>query len=74
MSYYLYENWQAGPHKAVLHKSACRFCNDGSGIRGGTDPRFGKWHGPFSNLGDARSMQGRLRVEIRIDHTCVSRR
>ena len=26
---YLYENWQAGPHKTVLHRGSCAFCNNG---------------------------------------------
>lgn len=72
MGYFLYENWQAGPHKAVLHDGACPFCNNGRGFRGGTDPRYGKWHGPFSSLATARAAQGRLRVKSRLEHACVA--
>src|SRR6195256_1158289 len=27
--YYIYENWAAGPHKAVLHRGTCGQCNAG---------------------------------------------
>jgi hypothetical protein len=33
--YYMYENWQAGPHKAVVHVGTCGFCKDGNGRAGG---------------------------------------
>src|SRR5437588_4945453 len=29
--YYIYENWAAGPHKAVLHRGSCGQCNAGKG-------------------------------------------
>src|SRR5437867_6205781 len=29
--YYVYENWSAGPHKAVLHRGSCGQCNAGKG-------------------------------------------
>lgn len=32
MTFYIYENWQAGPHKAVLHTGPCGHCNDGQGF------------------------------------------
>jgi hypothetical protein len=60
MAYFIYENWRAGPHKVVLHADACGSCNNGEGIGGGTDPRNGKWHGPFSTLAQARSAHDRL--------------
>ena len=31
MTYYIYENWQAGPHKAKIHQSSCGHCNGGLG-------------------------------------------
>lgn len=71
MTYFIYENWRAGPHKAVLHIDVCPFCNSGRGIGGGTDPRNGKWHGPFSRLAQASSAQRRLHVDARIEHACV---
>jgi hypothetical protein len=54
VSYYVYENWQAGPHKSVIHSDECGFCNHGAGpapadtIRGthsGTAPAT-----PFNKL------------------------
>src|SRR5436309_2904690 len=30
-SFYIYENWQAGSHKAVIHRSDCPYCNNGKG-------------------------------------------
>ncbi len=55
MSYYIYENWQAGPHKAVIHVGSCGFCNDGEGRAGGYDPRHAKWLGPYETLDAARN-------------------
>ncbi len=50
MRLYVYENWQAGPHKAVIHRGSCGYCNDGAGVAGGYDPRHAEWHGPFDTL------------------------
>jgi hypothetical protein len=69
--YYIYENWQAGPHKAVLHHAMCGFCKDGRGLGGGSDPRHGKWHGPFFDLPAGRDAQEGLRVDVRIQCRCV---
>lgn len=60
MAYYIYENWQAGPHKAVLHRGTCGHCNDGRGRAGGYDPNHAKWHGPFQTIEDARSFSKSL--------------
>jgi hypothetical protein len=60
MSFYIYENWQAGPHKAVIHVGNCGFCNDGKGRAGGYDPRHAKWHGPYETLDLARSASAGL--------------
>lgn len=72
MSYYLYENWQAGPHKAVLHAGACAFCNNGRGLAGGSNPKHGKWLGPYSTLADARAKQRALAVKVRKECRCVT--
>jgi hypothetical protein len=72
MSYYLYENWQAGPHKAVLHSAGCGFCNSGRGRAGGYDPKHGKWHGPYHELADARAAQRAMPVKLRKECRCVS--
>jgi hypothetical protein len=52
--FYVYENWQAGPRKAVIHKGSCGHCNEGNGLSGSYDPKHAKWHGPFESLGAAR--------------------
>ena len=31
VNFYIYENWLAGPHKIVLHRSTCGQCNHGKG-------------------------------------------
>jgi hypothetical protein len=72
MSYYIYENWQAGPHKAVVHRGSCGYYKDGRGVRGGTDPRHGRWHGPYSSLDAARQAAGRLaNVVVQTECRCV---
>ena len=48
--FWIYENWQAGPHKAVIHREECGHCNQGNGVRGGSDPSHGQWHGPYETL------------------------
>ncbi len=52
--FYIYENWQAGPRKAFIHRGSCGHCNDGGGVSGSYDPKHAKWHGPFESLGAAR--------------------
>jgi len=71
VSYYIYENWQAGPHKAVVHLASCAFCNDGRGLAGGSDPKHGKWHGPYSSLNAARSAQAALHPKVVKECRCV---
>ena len=74
MKYYIYENWQAGPHKAIVHAVHCPFCNDGNGRSHGMyDPKHGAWHGPFASLEDAHR-QSRLLAGVveRHDHSCVA--
>jgi len=44
---------------------------DGQGLAGGSDPKHGKWHGPFSDLLEARRAQGALRAQIRKECRCV---
>lgn len=72
MSYFIYENWQAGPHKAVLHFGSCGFCNNGRGLAGGSDPKHGEWHGPIASLTEARAKQKGMRVETRKECRCIS--
>ena len=60
MTYYVYENWRAGPHKVVIHHATCGSCNSGQGARGGTDPANGRWHGPYDTIAKARLAQRQL--------------
>ena len=63
MTYYIYENWQAGPHKAVIHSGSCAYCNDGRGRSNGAyDRAHGKWHGPYDDLNAAQQAQQELCV------------
>ena len=73
MTFHIYENWRAGTHKAVVHHATCPFCNHGQGLRGGTDPENGRWHGPYASLDEARHAQQQFRVDQRTEHHCVSR-
>ena len=51
--YWVYHNRQAPERGVIIHRGNCRDCQHGQGKRGGTDPRHGQWHGPFSTLQDA---------------------
>src|ERR1700730_6414943 len=71
--FYVYENWQAGPHRAVIHHARCGFCNDGEGRAGGYDPQHARWHGPFETIDKARNAsQTLLGVVDRRECRCVS--
>lgn len=73
MAYFIYENWQAGPHKAVLHTGSCAFCKDGQGLAGGSDPKHGQWHGPFGSLAEARTWHKEMRVAVHKECRCITR-
>jgi 4-hydroxy-tetrahydrodipicolinate synthase len=70
--FFVYENWLAGPHKIVLHRSTCSQCNHGKGRPAGHDANHAKWHGPYGTLAEARAvahdMQGIL---IRSECKCI---
>ena len=70
--FFVYENWLAGPHKIVLHRSTCGQCNHGKGRPAGHDANHAKWHGPYATLAEARGvphdMQGIL---IRSVSKCI---
>jgi hypothetical protein len=72
MRFYVYENWQAGPHKAVIHRGSCGHCKEGHGKVGGYDPEHAHWHGPFSTIEEARDASDALRdVVIHLEDRCV---
>jgi 4-hydroxy-tetrahydrodipicolinate synthase len=70
--FYIYENWHAGPHKAVLHRAACGQCNSGKGRPAGHDANHARWHGPFATLTEAReASQHMAGVLIRSECKCI---
>jgi len=71
--FYVYENWAAGPHKAILHRSSCGQCSSGKGRPAGHDPNHSRWHGPYGNLAEAREASHQMPgVLIRSECKCVA--
>jgi 4-hydroxy-tetrahydrodipicolinate synthase len=71
--FYVYENWAAGPHKAMLHRASCGQCNSGKGRPAGHDPNHSRWHGPYGNLTEAREATHHMEgVLIRSECKCVA--
>jgi 4-hydroxy-tetrahydrodipicolinate synthase len=72
VDFYIYENWLAGPHKIVLHRSSCGQCNHGKGRPAGHDANHARWHGPFTTLAEARdSAHNMAGVLIRSECKCI---
>ena len=72
VNFYIYENWLAGPHKIVLHRSSCGQCNHGKGRPAGHDANHARWHGPYSTLAEAReTSQAMSGVLIRSECKCI---
>jgi 4-hydroxy-tetrahydrodipicolinate synthase len=72
VDFYIYENWLAGPHKIVVHRSNCGQCNHGKGRPAGHDANHAKWHGPFTTLSDARDAAHNMAgVLIRSECKCI---
>ena len=70
--FYIYENWLAGPHKIVLHRSTCSQCNHGKGRPAGHDPNHSRWHGPYVTLAETRDASHNMTsVLIRSECKCV---
>jgi 4-hydroxy-tetrahydrodipicolinate synthase len=70
--FYVYENWAAGPHKAILHRASCGQCSSGKGRPSGHDPSHSKWHGPYGNAAAAREATHQMPgVLIRSECKCV---
>src|SRR5277367_2355707 len=71
--FYIYENWAAGPHKAMLHRASCGQCNSGKGRPAGHDPNHSRWHGPYGSLAGAREATHQMAgVLIRSECKCVA--
>lgn len=68
--FYIYENWRARGHKAVIHRGTCKFCNNGAGLFTGTNPENGKWIGPFNEIIEAHLVAQRTGGRVSI-HNCV---
>jgi hypothetical protein len=72
VNFFIYENWLAGPHKIVLHRSSCSQCNHGKGRPAGHDANHSRWHGPYASLSEARNTShGMANVLIRSECKCV---
>jgi 4-hydroxy-tetrahydrodipicolinate synthase len=70
--FYVYENWIAGPHKIVLHRSGCGQCNHGKGRPVGHDANHARWHGPYPTLTEAREASHHMPgVLIRSECKCI---
>src|ERR1700720_1680120 len=71
--FYIYENWAAGPHKAILHRASCGQCSSGKGRPTGHDANHSRWHGPYGNLTAAREATHQMAgVLIRSECKCVA--
>src|SRR5579863_10220255 len=72
VNFYIYENWLAGPHKIVLHRSSCGQCNHGKGRPSGHDANHARWHGPYATLTEARDASHTMTgVLIRSECKCI---
>lgn len=70
--FFVYENWAAGPHKAVLHRSTCGQCNSGKARPAGHSSNHARWHGPYTTLAEARQITQTLpSVLIRSECKCI---
>ena len=72
VDFYIYENWLAGPHKIVVHRSSCGQCNHGKGRPAGHDANHARWHGPYATLAEAREVAHNMAgVLIRSECKCI---
>ena len=72
VQFFIYENWLAGPHKIVLHRSTCGQCNHGKGRPAGHDANHARWHGPYATLAESREASHSMaNVLIRSECKCV---
>jgi 4-hydroxy-tetrahydrodipicolinate synthase len=70
--FFIYENWAAGPHKAVVHRSTCGQCGNGKARPAGHSPNHSRWHGPYGTLAEARQVTHTLpNVLIRSECKCI---
>ena len=73
-SFWLYESWGSGPRRATIHVGSCGFCKEGRGSRErGSRLTYGRWHGPFAYLAEAR-WNAEVPPSAIIEHRCCARR
>jgi len=71
-AFFVYENWAAGPHKAVVHRSSCGQCSNGKARPAGHSANQSRWHGPYATLAEARQVTQTLpNVLIRSECKCI---
>lgn len=71
-SFFVYENWAAGPHKAVVHRASCGHCGSGKARPAGHSANHARWHGPYATLAEARQVTQTLpNVLIRSECKCI---
>ena len=68
--YWVYQNWRARGHRAVIHASDCSFCNAGRGLQSGTRSDNGAWHGPFNRFAKADAFAHTVGGAI-TQHSCI---
>jgi len=74
LTFFLYESWQAGPHKLVLHRSTCGACRSGTGHPSGSDEARSRWHGPYTAVQEAReAARGMSNILIRSECKCMAK-
>jgi len=74
LTFFLYESWQAGPHKLALHRSTCGACRGGTAHPGGSDEARSRWHGPYPTVQEARERsRGMSNILIRSECKCVGK-
>jgi 4-hydroxy-tetrahydrodipicolinate synthase len=71
-TFFVYENWAAGPHKAILHRATCGQCSNGKARPAGHSANHAQWHGPYPTLVEARQITHTLpNVLIRSECKCI---
>jgi 4-hydroxy-tetrahydrodipicolinate synthase len=70
--FFVYENWAAGPHRTVVHRSSCGHCGNGRARPAGHSADHAHWHGPYGTLAEARQVTQSLpNVLIRSECKCI---
>jgi 4-hydroxy-tetrahydrodipicolinate synthase len=75
LAFYVYESWQAGPRRTILHRSSCNSYRNGRGRTGSPDAAYAHWHGPYPTVQEARNISRGLQgVLIRSECKCVPKK